>query len=310
MDHPVLSARTIVVWGVGLAVVAVGSVVVLLVLLGRGEPRDAVRLDVVRTAASVVIGTGGAAALLLTARRQRYVELDLRQKDHDATERRVTELYGRAADQLGNDKAPVRLAGLYALERLGQGNAAHRQTIVNLVCAYLRMPFTPPPAARARVGVRDADRAQELEVRQTAVGVLTAHSRPDDVDAFWPDLDLDLSNATLVKFTFTHASVRSASFVGATFVDAATFRGTTFHRNADFRDARFAGLADFRRVTSGESAFRGAVFAGEVDFGVRTTVRLSGARVRPSSGRRRWPDGWTERQDESDLRFLVYDDES
>ena len=85
-----LSARTIVLWAVGLGLVAVTSVVVLLVTLGSGEPRDGVRLDVVRTASSIVLGTGGAAALLLTARRQRYAELDLVQKDHDATERRVT----------------------------------------------------------------------------------------------------------------------------------------------------------------------------------------------------------------------------
>jgi hypothetical protein len=63
---------------------------------------------------------------------------------HDATERRITDLYTKAADQLGSDKAPVRLAGLYALERLAQDNPEHQQTIVNLVCAYLRMPYRPP----------------------------------------------------------------------------------------------------------------------------------------------------------------------
>jgi len=36
----------------------------------------------------------------------------------DATERRITELYTKAADQLGSEKAPVRLAGLQALQRL------------------------------------------------------------------------------------------------------------------------------------------------------------------------------------------------
>jgi hypothetical protein len=63
---------------------------------------------------------------------------------HDAAERRITELYTKAADQLGSAKAPVRLAGLYALERLAQGNPTHRQTIVDVICAYLWMPFTLP----------------------------------------------------------------------------------------------------------------------------------------------------------------------
>ncbi len=304
-----LSVRTIVLWAIGLAVVAATSVVLLLITLGSGEPRDGVRLDVVRTASGIVLGTGGAAALLLTARRQRYTELDLVQKDHDATERRVTELYGKAADQLGSDKAPVRLAGLYALERLAQDNPAHRQTIVNLVCAYLRMPFTPPPEvrARARVGPRDADRYQELEVRQTAAGLLATHLRPDRPDAFWADIGLDLSNATLVKLTLTHARVRSASFAGSAFVGSAAFRGTEFTGTADFRETCFRDLADFRRVRFGDSVFRGAVFEGGTDFGVHTAAALAGARTRTRDVRRKWPAGWVEQAAEPEWAVLVAD---
>src|SRR5205823_8499889 len=129
-----------------------------------------IQLDTIRTAGTLVVGTGGAVALLLTARRQRYTELTLVHTDRDVTERRVTELYGKAADQLGSDKAPVRLAGLYALERLAQGNPVHRQTIVNLICAYLRMPFVSDTG----------DRSEEGEVRQTAQSLLAGHLRPDD----------------------------------------------------------------------------------------------------------------------------------
>ena len=103
-----------------------------------------VQLDVIRTAETLVIGTGGAAALLLTARRQRYTELALVHTDRDATERRITELYTKAADQLGSEKAPVRLAGLHALERLAQNTPEQRQTIGDVICAYLRMPYKPP----------------------------------------------------------------------------------------------------------------------------------------------------------------------
>jgi hypothetical protein len=108
--------------------------------------------DAIRTAGTLVIGTGGAVALLLTARRQRYTELAVVHTERDATERRITELYTKAADQLGSDKAPVRLAGLYALERLAHSNVEHRQTIVNVICAYLRMPYTPPPPSASARG--------------------------------------------------------------------------------------------------------------------------------------------------------------
>jgi hypothetical protein len=50
-------------------------------------------------------------------RRQHHQEIATDLTDRDATERRITELYTKAVEQLGNDKTPVRLGGLYALER-------------------------------------------------------------------------------------------------------------------------------------------------------------------------------------------------
>ncbi|MEU6741925.1 hypothetical protein [Streptosporangium sandarakinum] len=61
----------------------------------------------------------------------------------------MTELYTKAVEQLGRDKAALRLGGLYALERLAQDSPGHRQIIVNVICAYLRMPYTPPEPAPA-----------------------------------------------------------------------------------------------------------------------------------------------------------------
>lgn len=133
------------------------------------EKRASAHIEALKVASGIVIGGGGLFALYLAARRQRTQELELEvrrielaQRDRvqvhaeqvaddarqDAVERRVTDLYTKAADQLGSDKAPVRLAGLYALERLGQGNPDHRQTVIDVVCAYLRMPYTPRGTSR------------------------------------------------------------------------------------------------------------------------------------------------------------------
>jgi hypothetical protein len=57
-------------------------------------------------------------ALVLSGRRQWHSEETQRDTREDAVARRITELYGKAVEQLGSDKAPVRLGGLYALERL------------------------------------------------------------------------------------------------------------------------------------------------------------------------------------------------
>lgn len=285
----VLRTRTILLWGAGLLVVAGIAAALLLTLLGGGRPEDSARLDALRTAATIVVGTGGAAALLLAARRQRSAELDLAQKDHDATERRVTEMYSKAADQLGSDKAPVRLAGLYALERLAGGYAPHRQTIVNVLCAYLRMPFE-----------HDPENAEELQVRKAAQRILQVHLRAGSVEqpneSFWPDVDLDFSGATLVALHLTHCSIRSIACYETTFRELASFRGTEFRTKADFNKAKFEGRADFRGTVFGgeHGGFNGAVFAGPVDFGAKSAARLAGAEANRGAART-WPGDWEER---------------
>ena len=162
-----------------------------------GTDQANARLDAVRTGLAAGAGAGAAVGLMLAFRRQHHQEIATVLTDLDATERRITELYTKAVEQLGNDKAPVRLGGLYALERLAQDNPAHRQTIVNVICAYLRMPFslTPRPASRTRGhrrrtgepateteatadGIGDTWQ-QERQVRLTAQRILADHLRDD-----------------------------------------------------------------------------------------------------------------------------------
>jgi hypothetical protein len=281
--HRVLSNKTIWIASAVVVLVAAGAVVGLLLTLGGGSPQDTARLDAIKTAASIVVGTGGAAALLLAARRQRSAELDLEHKErvataneHDATERRVTELYTKAAEQLGIDKDPVvRLAGLYALERIGQASPEHQQNVVNIICAYLRMPFTlletSPKSANSGHGVvhnpksRPAriqpqpippqvdsrkNEQRELLARTAAQQILLDHLQPGHSKdgnqlnpKFWKDIDLNLSDATLVSFDLSNCVVRHANFSGTYFAHDAHFSETTFSGVARFDKAHFAGFS-------------------------------------------------------------------
>ncbi|MDH2425891.1 pentapeptide repeat-containing protein [Sphaerisporangium sp. TRM90804] len=134
--------------GVVIIVVSMwGSTAVLLSLADAAPDaarRVELRLDAVKTGLTVGAGAAGLVALLLGVRRQWLGERTQAYQEYDAGERRVTELYTKAADQLGHDKAAVRLAGLHALERVAQDTPEQRQTVVDVICAYLRMP---PPAA-------------------------------------------------------------------------------------------------------------------------------------------------------------------
>jgi DNA-binding CsgD family transcriptional regulator len=291
VSYAVLSRTAITLWAVIIVAAGVGMAIWLLTAYGGNDANT--QLNAIRTAGTIVVGTGGAAALLLAARRQRateialtHTEAGLRQKDRDqehqlrvtvATEadaeaRRITELYTTAAGQLGSDKAPVRLAGLYALERLAQNNLSQRQTIVNVLCAYLRMPFTipaePPPAgAGPQLATDHTERIQEREVRLTAQRVLRDHLRPggpdaEPVDSFWPGIDLDLTRATLIDFDVDHCQMRAAAFRQARFVGIASFHEARFTGVTSFRESRFADSAFFQNTQFDDHAsFVGVQFA-------------------------------------------------
>lgn len=181
----------------------------------------------------------------------------------------------------------MRLAGLYSLERLAQDIPALRQTIVNLMCAYLCMPASEP-------------RLQGNEVRRTAQRILAKHLQPGadpghPAETFWPDIDLDLTGAEPHLFDLKGARLRDGWFGGAAFVGRARFDdvrfdgeakfgGATFERSVSLRATRFRGEARFRgAVFSGAAHVDGASFAGEALFGGRQRRSDGGDPTTPGS---------------------------
>jgi uncharacterized protein YjbI with pentapeptide repeats len=259
----------------------------LLSIAGHADPgtdQANARLDAVRTGLAAGAGAGAAVGLMLAFRRQHHAEISTVLTDYDATERRITELYTKAVEQLGNDKAPVRLGGLYALERLAQDNPEHRQTIVNVICAYLRMPFpTEAPSTPT-----DDTWQQEKQVRFTAQRILSNHlrrpdrlrspiwlqpseivdTRSDKADQYWEGIRLDLTGATLIGFSLAQAIVGEALFNGVTFSGYSNFDGVTFNGYTWFDGATFEGTAKFSKATfnGDESGFNSAIFSGNTWF--------------------------------------------
>ncbi|MBP2478584.1 hypothetical protein JOF53_007456 [Crossiella equi] len=223
----------------------------------------------------------------------------------------VTELFARAAEQLGSERAAVRLAGVYALERLAQDHPGHRQLVVDLWCGYLRLPSEGGTA--------------EEQVRASVAHVLAEHLRAGT--DFWPDVDLDLRGAVLDGFDLGRTVVRELRCAGASFGGRTTFGGcqvtgradfarTRFRDTADFSGAVFRQDADFGAVTfTGDARFAGAVFEGDAWFVDATflghadltgvicgeeNLSLDGAQA-PLTGAARglWPAGWSLRAQRS-----------
>ncbi|MGC4862792.1 hypothetical protein [Micromonospora sp. DT41] len=75
-------------------------------MVGDGVQRAQLRVESIRTGLTIGAAVTGAFALLLAFRRQQSAERTPQAAEYDAGEKRVTELYVKAADQLGSDKGP------------------------------------------------------------------------------------------------------------------------------------------------------------------------------------------------------------
>ena len=188
---------------------------------------------------ATVAGAGALVALIVAYRRQKITEAD---SAHDRT-RVFNERFTTIAAQLGDAQPAVRLAGVHAMAGLADDWQQNRQTCVDVLCAFLRLPYDPDPGEDADPAERIAYRANR-EVRHTIIRLIGAHLRLGPV-ASWQGLDFD----------FTDVVFDGGDFTGARFSG-----GTVL-----FTGARFSGgkvIFDRAEFASGEVYFTGASFSG------------------------------------------------
>ena len=213
--------------------------------------------------------------------------------------------YTTAIEQLSNDKASIRLGGVYTLvglvdewltdektipnieERRKEG-----QVIINNLCAYIRSPFLlaeravqlDEPYAKDLQNDFDGDKEkfdadkrsftqeksaleEERQIRQSIIKEMREHIHNDEGLVHWSYFDYDFSNAYFFYFTdFTRSHFDgSLNFTGAEFTGFASFSGAEF-TEADFSGVEFTQNADFSKAEfTGFASFSGAEFT-EVSF--------------------------------------------
>ncbi len=227
--------------------------------------------ELLKIAFAVVAGLGGLVALVVAYRRQKVAEAAQRlaeqaeERAHRGEQREATKLHNErfttAAGQLGHDSPAVRLAGAHALAGLADDAPTRelRQTCIDVLCAYLRMPYTPTPAEDAPETDRLAFTGLR-EVRHTIIRLISAHLR-EGAAMSWQGHDLD----------FTGVAFDGGDFSGAVFSGGkVSFSGAQFSGKVDFFNTVFCGgKVDFfgARFSSGKVDFFGAQFCGgKVDF--------------------------------------------
>ncbi len=281
---------------IALLLVVATSAVVVAVALWWGLGRTPIQVlgawiatgsfDFAKIVVGIVGGIGGVVALVVAYRKQRLKAAE--QREHSKL---FAENVTKATEQLGSKNAPVRLAGMYSLERLAQ-TPEQQQTVVNVLCAYLQMPYKPRKAqqpngdsgAGASDGTtpnvsalynprahpvasqqEDERREPEKQVRLAAQRILSEHLYWNNASAsaekFWADIDLDLTGAILFDFQLNGCHIRAARFDGAQFHGSAGFNEAHFHGSAGFNEAHFHGSAGFIGAQfHGDAGFIGAQF--------------------------------------------------
>ncbi|WP_107117533.1 pentapeptide repeat-containing protein [Streptomyces sp. NRRL S-1521] len=275
----VTTDRELRLWRVGRALtlafvaailVAGGVFYGLVVLLDFQEIDSTTKLDaktlfdLVKLSFGVVAGAGALVALVVAYRRQRVDEAGAHR---DAT-RLHTERFSQAVDRLGSDSPAVRLGGVHALAGLADDAPDDnlRQTCVDVLCAYLQLPFTPDPGGTEPAHQHEHHRYLALrKVRHTILGLIADHyRRPRGTHRSWQGCDLDLTGVTIdCDMDFSDAVFSG----GAVNLGRAVFSGgvVSFIRAKFCGGAVYFGDAEF---CGGSVHFSGAVFSGgTVHFG-------------------------------------------
>ena len=206
--------------------------------------------------------------------------------------------YTAAVGQLADEKAAIRLGGIYTLVSLvdewltdntisEEEQQKEGQVIINNLCSYIRSPF--PLAEKREVLEKDqvpddydgsftADRAQlrgEQDIRRAIFEEISKRSSTVSVDGneevtvtpgAWSGFKFNFSR-TPIFYPLNNLTIEQGSFPSARFYGKADFMGATFTGNADFVGAKFTENADFSLAKfAGNANFRDAKFAGNTNF--------------------------------------------
>ena len=206
--------------------------------------------------------------------------------------------YTKAVEQLADEKATVRLGGIYTLVGLvdewladdtfnPEERQKEGQVIINNLCSYIRSPFTLALKAEMFEGDSEPDNyegdfskdqaafREEQDVRRTIFVEMSKRSSDtieeegeviETVPGPWSDFDFDFSRAPIF-YPLNAITIEKGNFSYAQFYSSADFSEVTFTRTADFRAVAFGQTVKFSWAIFAHNAdFRWATFAHNADF--------------------------------------------
>lgn len=199
------------------------------------------------------IKTGGLAggaivalyALWLNDRRRKVEEarqeLESQRIDHDRS-RVADERFARAVELLGHESAQVRVGAMHALAGLAKSRIEYTQTVLDILCAYLRQPYKK---------TRNDHEEIELEVRLTSQRLIEdLLPRIEEKDPV--RYDLNLTKAHLEYMDLSYRQVGDLIMRVARLNESNAFHHMVVHGDVYLTDAEVTGRlymhhSEFRR---------------------------------------------------------------
>ncbi|MFD6094765.1 pentapeptide repeat-containing protein [Nocardiopsis flavescens] len=211
-------------------------------------------LDSIATRAfAVVAGLGGVALLVINYRRQRTTEQDSQREVSKLFSDRFTTTYA----DLGSEHAAVRLGAVNALAHLADNAPSEdeAQMVIDVLCAYLRMPYTPRPEDPAQPAGKSAPPASLENIESHVMIHISDEERQDRELATQEKYQREVLNFESFR-EVRHSIIR---IIGDRLRKETRWRG----KNYDFTDAVFDG-GDFTdtHFTGGKASFQRARFIG------------------------------------------------
>ena len=256
----------------------------LLAVLSAGvvTAATAVLLWTVKAPAVEIVKTAGVAGGAVVA----LYALWLNDRKHSLESDKVAdERFARSVELLGNEADQVRVGAMHSLVWFAKSTPGYRQTVLDVLCAYLRRPFTHP-SHQARPDdpqqhFGEVDEATRLEHQVR----LTAQRLIKDTLSWGKKrrhkhYDLDLTGAVLEYFSLDGRHVnrfvaRRAQFYGITNLrnvhvrSVALFSGGAFHGRLQMENGDFEGGISFQETT-----FAGPVEMSSPKMGVAKVGRF------------------------------------
>ena len=195
--------------------------------------------------------------------------------------------YTKAVEQLANEKAAVRLGGIYTLVGLvdewladdtlnPEEQQKEGQVIINNLCSYIRSPFTLALKAEMFEGDSEPDNYEgdfskdqaafheEQDVRRTIFVEMSKRSSAFTRDGFGKIIDTSTGTWSDFEFDFSRASIFYP--LSNLTIEKGKFSDAKFYAGASFENSKWDNLATFDAIFYNDISFKNAIFSGETHF--------------------------------------------